>query len=152
MPVTNPVQADPPGAVKEFWTDTAPAGWYVADGALKSRTVDAALFAAIGTKYGAGDGVTTFALPDAGTRFKRAAGDGLPVGTKQAQQLPDHTHTFNVDAWDGPTTDWPGGRGVGGGTGTSNPTSAPTLAGGVPGTVGTENRPEAIAVLVCIKR
>lgn len=151
MPVMNPVQADPPGAVKEFWTDTAPAGWYVADGALKSRTVDAALFAAIGTKYGAGDGVTTFALPDAGTRFKRASGAGLPVGTKQAQQLPDHTHTFPVYTLDGPATDAPTGHGASE-AGTSNPTSGATLAAGVTGTVGTENRPEAIAVLVCIKR
>src|SRR5215475_146121 len=41
-----------------------PAGWYLCDGSLQNRTTDAALFTAIGTTYGAGDGSTTFALPD----------------------------------------------------------------------------------------
>jgi microcystin-dependent protein len=41
-----------------------PAGWYLCDGSLKNRTTDAALFTAISTTYGAGDGSTTFALPD----------------------------------------------------------------------------------------
>jgi len=44
--------------------DTVPSGWLLADGSAVSRTVYAELFAAIGTTYGAGDGSTTFNLPN----------------------------------------------------------------------------------------
>lgn len=47
--------------------DSAPgvgSGWLTCDGSLVSRTTYAALFAAIGIAYGAGDGSTTFKLPD----------------------------------------------------------------------------------------
>ena len=43
---------------------TAPARFLIADGSAVSRTTYADLFAAIGTTYGAGDGTTTFNLPD----------------------------------------------------------------------------------------
>lgn len=55
----------PAGAVGIFAMSTAPTGWLEMDGSLVSRTSYAALFAAIGTTYGAGDGSTTFKLPDA---------------------------------------------------------------------------------------
>lgn len=51
-----------------FWgwfpTATPPAGWLVLNGQAVSRTLYPALFALIGTAYGAGDGSTTFNLPD----------------------------------------------------------------------------------------
>jgi hypothetical protein len=53
----------PPGAVMDFATATAPAGWLECDGAAVSRTTYAALFSAISTTWGAGDGSTTFNLP-----------------------------------------------------------------------------------------
>jgi hypothetical protein len=40
-----------------------PYGWLACSGGTPSRTTYAALFAVIGTKYGAGDGSTTFTLP-----------------------------------------------------------------------------------------
>lgn len=43
---------------------TAPAGWLLCYGQAVSRTTYAALFAAIGTLYGSGDGSTTFNVPD----------------------------------------------------------------------------------------
>ena len=43
---------------------SCPVGTIAANGALVSRTNYAALFASIGTKYGAGDGSTTFQLPN----------------------------------------------------------------------------------------
>jgi len=47
------------------WTDTSvPAGFLECDGAAVSRTTYADLFAVIGTTYGAGNGSTTFDLPD----------------------------------------------------------------------------------------
>ena len=54
----------PPGSGQDYFGGVVPAGWYLCDGALKDRVIDAPLFAAIGTTYGAGDGSTTFALPD----------------------------------------------------------------------------------------
>lgn len=52
------------GTVKAFGGSTAPDGWLFCDGSQISRTTYAALFAVIGTTYGAGDGSTTFNLPN----------------------------------------------------------------------------------------
>lgn len=54
----------PTGTIQAYAGSTAPAGYLVADGSAVSRTTYAALFAVIGTTYGAGDGSTTFNLPD----------------------------------------------------------------------------------------
>ena len=72
----------PSGQVAFFAGQDAPAGWLKANGAAVSRTVYAALFAAIGTRYGAGDGSTTFNLPDLRGLFLRALdeGKGIDVG------------------------------------------------------------------------
>ena len=55
---------------------TAPAGWLVCDGLAVSRTDYAELFAVIGTRFGSGDGSTTFNLPDLRGRS--------PLGTNAA--------------------------------------------------------------------
>jgi phage-related tail fiber protein len=57
----------------------APAGWLKANGATVSRATYADLFAAIGTTYGAGDGATTFRLPDLRGEFLRSWDDGRGV-------------------------------------------------------------------------
>ena len=54
----------PAGVVLPFAGSTAPTGWLLCFGQTVSRTTYAALFTALGTSYGAGDGSTTFALPD----------------------------------------------------------------------------------------
>lgn len=54
----------PSGAMMQFGGSTAPAGWFLCNGAAVSRTGFPGLFAAIGTTFGAGDGSTTFNLPD----------------------------------------------------------------------------------------
>jgi microcystin-dependent protein len=54
----------PIGAVQDFAGTSAPLGWYLCYGQNVSRTTYALLFAIIGTTYGAGDGLTTFGLPD----------------------------------------------------------------------------------------
>lgn len=87
--------AIPSGAVMPFARNTAPSGWLKCDGALVSRTTYAALFAAIGTTYGAGDGSTTFALPDLRGEFVRGWDDGRGVdsgrafGSSQTHSLQD---------------------------------------------------------------
>lgn len=54
----------PIGAMLPCTTDVIPDGWLLCDGSLVSRTEYSELFAAIGASYGAGDGETTFALPN----------------------------------------------------------------------------------------
>ena len=74
----------PSGAVLYFAGQTAPAGWLKANGAAVSRTAYAALFAAIGTTYGAGDGSTTFNLPDLRGEFMRGWDDGRGIDRGRA--------------------------------------------------------------------
>lgn len=54
----------PPGTVHFWGGGSAPSGWLLTNGAAVSRTTYAALFAAIGTTFGSGDGSTTFTLPN----------------------------------------------------------------------------------------
>ena len=90
----------PPGTV--IWTaaNAAPPGYLKANGAQVSRTTYNNLFIAIGTTYGAGDGTTTFNLPDLRGEFVRSFDDGRGVdpsrimGSTQAANLEQHTHDF----------------------------------------------------------
>lgn len=88
----------PSGAIAYFAGETVPFGWLKANGAAVSRTAYAALFAAIGTRYGAGNGSTTFNLPDLRGEFIRGWDDGRKVdtgrtlGSGQADNLPSHRH------------------------------------------------------------
>ncbi len=52
------------GMVQLCALQTLPTGWLLCDGSAVSRTAYAALFSAIGTTWGAGDGSTTFNVPD----------------------------------------------------------------------------------------
>ncbi|MBB2205630.1 phage tail protein [Gluconacetobacter takamatsuzukensis] len=56
--------AVPVGAIVDYAGAAAPAGWLLCYGQNVSRTVYAALFGVVGTLYGAGDGATSFGLPD----------------------------------------------------------------------------------------
>ncbi len=99
----------PTGVVNAFAGATAPTGWLLCDGTAVSRATYAALFTLIGTAYGAGDGTTTFNLPNLKGR--------VPVGRDAAQtefdvlgetggakthslsvsQLPAHQHGIDHD-------------------------------------------------------
>ena len=63
----------PVGASIEWTADTIPDGWLLCDGSAVSRTLYAKLFAVIGTKWGEGDGSTTFNLPNSIGRFAEGA-------------------------------------------------------------------------------
>lgn len=54
----------PAGSMVDFGGASAPVGWLLCYGQAVSRTSYSALFTSIGTTYGAGDGSTTFNLPD----------------------------------------------------------------------------------------
>lgn len=74
----------PAGMVSYFASSSAPAGWLRANGAAISRTAYAALFARIGTTYGAGDGANTFNLPDLRGEFLRGFDDGRGIDASRA--------------------------------------------------------------------
>ena len=88
----------PTGVVAPFAGSTEPTGWLLCQGQAVSRTTYAALFAVIGTTYGAGDGSTTFNLPDLRSKFPVGKGTetwsdslGETGGSKDAVVV-DHSH------------------------------------------------------------
>lgn len=91
--------AVPVGVMWAFGGDTAPTGWELCRGQALSRATYAALFAVIGTKFGAGDGTTTFNLPSMQGRSPMgywpggswAATNGQMIGSADAT-LPAHAH------------------------------------------------------------
>lgn len=84
----------PVGCIVDFGGTAAPSGWLICDGSAVSRTTYADLFAAIGTTHGAGDGSTTFNLPDLRGRVRVGtnAGTFTPVGAKGGEE----THSLSI--------------------------------------------------------
>lgn len=83
--------ATPVGTVMMIAGSSIPSGFLLCNGAAISRTTYAKLFAAIGTMYGAGDGATTFNLPDMRDRFAEGAGGTYSVGKAVEAGLPNIT-------------------------------------------------------------
>jgi microcystin-dependent protein len=121
----------PTGTILPFGGTTAPSGYAFCDGSAISRTTYAALFTEISTAYGAGDGSTTFNVPDLRGRFLRgvdgSAGNdpdkasrtamasggntGNAVGSVQGQATkknglgvndPGHTHKVGASTYNPP--------------------------------------------------
>ena len=111
------IQGTATGTIVPWSTATAPTGFLKCDGSAVSRTTYAALFAVVGTTYGAGDGSTTFNVPDlrdrtvvASSNTKALASTGgantvTPTGnisgstgatTLTTNQIPSHTHSGGV--------------------------------------------------------
>lgn len=90
------------GAIVPFAMTSAPSGWIKANGAAISRTTYAQLFSKIGTTHGAGNGSTTFNVPDLRGEFVRMWDDGRGVdsgrvfGSFQADEFKSHSHTLPV--------------------------------------------------------
>lgn len=80
----------PSGVMVPYAGASAPVGWLICGGQAVSRTTYAALYAVIGTTYGAGNGTTTFNLPD--IRGRVAAGLDNMGGTA-ANRLTSATMT-----------------------------------------------------------
>ena len=79
----------PVGSFLCFAGNTVPAGYLLCNGAAVSRETYAALFAVIGTLYGAGDGSTTFNLPNCDGRVLQGVNDLTKVGQLLDSQLPN---------------------------------------------------------------
>jgi microcystin-dependent protein len=86
-----------PGAVAPFSGAATPTGWLLCDGSAVSRSTYAALFSAIGTTYGAGNGTTTFNLPDLRGRTVIGSGQGAGMTNRLlAAQLGEETHQLTT--------------------------------------------------------
>jgi len=134
---------------------TTPAGYIKANGAIISRTAYTWLFGRIGVTFGAGDGSTTFAIPDLRGEFLRGLDDGRGVdsarvlGSAQTDSFQGHWHKY-------------GALGGSGGVSASNSSTSKSsqssvvafdaTSDGINGTprVSAETRPRNLAGLYCI--
>lgn len=152
----------PAGAVMPFAMNSAPSGWLAANGDAVSRSTYAALFSAISTTHGAGDGSTTFNLPDLRGIFVRGSGsqtiDGITYNktfaAKEGDAFQGHRHSATT------TGAWVFGAGsFGHPSGSQNVNAAASVTVGDPTTdttngtprTASETRPANIALLYCIK-
>ncbi len=93
------VQGVPTGSVFCMAVATVPTGYKECNGDAVSRTTFSALFAVIGTQYGAGDGSSTFNLPDLRGEFVRGfdngkgTDSGRSIGQFQAEDNKAHNHS-----------------------------------------------------------
>lgn len=158
-PHPHPQYSTPVGQVSDFYWNTAPPGWLEANGQVLLRANYPVLWAhvqAVGavitdsgwgsnwTFFSAGDGATTFRLPDLRSEYIRAAdrgrgvNPGLPLYGWQGDELRSHTHSIGM---------------------TGNDVSGPLVAdasgtvintGFVNATGGAETRPRSVGLLRCI--
>lgn len=87
----------PAGVILTLARSTAPVGYLECDGSEVSRVTYAALFSAIGTNHGSGDGSTTFNLPDLRGRASIGAGTGVGLTARTlGSQVGTETHTLTT--------------------------------------------------------
>jgi len=94
------------GEIRMYGGAAAPTGWLACAGTAVSRVTYAALFAVIGTAYGAGDTVTTFNLPSLVNKFARGSatpgtGAGSDTHTTPSHilttdEIPAHNHNLGI--------------------------------------------------------
>lgn len=156
----------PTGAIAYFVHAVVPFGWLKANGAAVSRTVYANLFALIGTTYGAGDGRTTFNLPDLRGEFLRSWDDGRGIdrgrvlGSAQSDAIRNITGEIgllqrtDINEYVAPSGAFRELRKVSGYIGRGGVDDWLTITNFSASNVvptAAENRPRNIALLACIK-
>lgn len=88
----------PPGVIMDYAGSSVPTGWLECDGSAVSRTTYANLFAAVSTTWGAGDGATTFNVPDFRGRARIGKGTGTVVESVAAASVDTVADTFSVSS------------------------------------------------------
>lgn len=156
---THNIDPFPIGSISFHASSTAPSGFLKCNGANVSRTTYADLFAIIGTTFGAGDGSTTFTLPDLRGEFVRGWDNGRGVdtsrvfGSAQASAFASHRHGdrdwyvywTDQQSYHGPGTVIPHLTYDGHMYYNKRSASIDLAAGGA------ETRPRNVALLACIK-
>ena len=151
------------GAISAFAFTSVPTGWLECDGSTVSRATYSDLFTAIGDTFGAGDGSTTFAIPDLRAEFIRGWDNGRGAdssrvfGSTQDEAFKLHGHPSRRTRTQGIAPD-PDGGGI---LVDSNATQSNVAAyTGTPSNVygrhiggegGDETRPRNVAMMYCIK-
>jgi microcystin-dependent protein len=79
----------PVGSIQAYGGATAPCGWLLCQGQAISRATYAELFDVIGTSFGAGNGSTTFNVPDLRGRFAEGLASGDTLGARKNAGLPN---------------------------------------------------------------
>ncbi|NHR07998.1 phage tail protein [Chromobacterium haemolyticum] len=142
----------PAGTVQFFAMQVAPRGWLRANGAAVSRTTYPALFAAIGTTFGVGDGVSTFNLPDLSGQFVRGWTGAGALDPGRAFGSVQNDLVKLTDIW---TAYWQGAAAPPIGNSfpvVSNQSSASNASyQNAPASPNAETRPKNIALLACVK-
>lgn len=145
----------PSGCVMAFAGTSAPTGWLECNGAAVSRTTYLALFSAIATTYGIGNGSSTFNLPDMRGEFLRGWDHGRGVdsgrasGSSQADELKSHKHNLNMNGVSGSPP--LGTTGVDGRDQVHDASLFNPLYNYTTSTGGTETRPRNVAMMYIIK-
>jgi hypothetical protein len=151
--VTSWGTASAAGEIAYFAMNTPPSGYLKANGAAVSRSTYSLLFSAIGTTFGAGNGSTTFNVPDLRGEFirgwadDRAVDTGRAFGSAQGGSFASHSHTTPNGLVDGDGFD----RFYQIGDEYGPSPSGLVQANGTNTVGGTETRPRNIALLACIK-
>lgn len=158
MGVTSTASAIKPGHVGYFAAEVPPAGWLKANGAAVSRAAYAALYLAIGTSYGAGDGSTTFNLPDLRGEFIRGWDDargvdsGRVIASGQSQSVEALGAQLSSDWRRGSPVTIPSWNGVDTLSAGGVADSSAKTTGVAVSSVGTgATRPRNVALLACVK-
>ncbi len=160
----------PTGSIFMYAGSTVPAGCLKTNGAAVSRTTYAKLFAVIGTRFGAGDGSTTFNVPETRGEFPRFWDDGRGIdasrvlGSAQIDTVQTHQHNLPTSAPAGPDgTRWgirddlwyysDGGSNANPADSPSDPARTWPYANGLEseGRFGYETRPRNVAFMGLIK-
>jgi microcystin-dependent protein len=159
----------PAGMLGPFANNSVPTGWLACDGSAVSRSTYSVLYAVIGTTWGAGDGSSTFNLPDLEGAFLRGTGSngthnmadgndfaGPSVGSFENDQFQGHRHNYRTRPYfdvgtTGSNIDW-----IGGSVSTTNSQNdriGDPMTDGSNGTprAGDETRPFNAGVKYCIK-
>ena len=156
------------GQIAYFPNPTAPEGWLMCNGSTVSRSTYAGLFNVIGTRYGAGDGRTTFTLPDLRGEFIRCLDNGRNLDPGRGLGSVQGDAIRNITGYIGPISETfcatgPSQGGAlykvsGGPNGANTPQHVDWTCGGTMGfdaarsvPTANENRPRNIALLACIK-
>ena len=158
----------PAGIIMAFAGSTAPTGFLACDGSAVLRATYATLFAAIGTTWGAGNGTTTFNVPDLRGTFLRGTGTNGTYGTAVGQAVgtyaadtylnhshtatdSGHTHTYNAPSGSAQAVGGSGSNYFTGTTSTATGTGNANITVATSTTGGTETKPKNYGVLYIIK-